>query len=76
MFTDTSRCSTGCCRKARPDAAVAVVERERPKAVQAATEQAHPGAAPADAFSIGQARPGAAAIAVDVKRVQVQHRLL
>ena len=40
MFTDTSRCCTGCYRKTRPDAAVAVVEQESPKAVQAATEQA------------------------------------
>jgi hypothetical protein len=49
---------------------VAVVERERSEAVQAATEQARQGAALA--AGVGQVRPAA----VDVKRVQVQHRLL
>ncbi len=53
---------------------MAVVERERSKAVQAATDKARPGAALA--AGVGQVRPAAAETAVDVKRVQVQQRLL
>jgi hypothetical protein len=53
---------------------VAVVEQERPKAVQSSIEKARPGAALV--AGTGQVCPAAAETAVDVKRVQVQHRLL